>query len=132
MNYFFLLLLRKSIVSFLNPGLDPNSSCQCNDACVEHNDCCDDYAFLCGSCYDKCDSGYDPSFRCQCNDKCEKYNNCCKDKNDICEGTAMDEDLQAISEELVKLDDNNAGPMVQTNPQGKTRYGSFKDNAPNP
>lgn len=125
--------MRKTIVSFFpNLGLDPNSSCQCNDACVEYNDCCDDYAFLCGSCYDRCDAGYDQTFPCQCNDNCEEYNNCCKDKNDICQGTITDEDLKAIAEELVKLDDNNAGAMVQTNPQGKTSTGSFEDHAPDP
>ena len=120
-------------ISF-NTALDPSSSCQCNDACHEFNDCCDDFSLVCGSCYGRCNAGYDASQPCQCNDKCEEYNNCCEDKDAICgdEGTITDGDLRAISEELLMLDDNNAGSMIQTNLQGKTHVGSFDDHAPDP
>ena len=117
--------------------MDPNASCQCNDKCVDFGDCCNDYSSLCGSCYGRCDAGYDTSFPCQCNDKCEQYDNCCKDKDAICGDSPdphiiTDDDLKAISEELAKLDDNNAGTMIQTNPQGKTKSGSFEDHASSP
>ena len=119
---------------FIQPALDPSSSCQCNDACYEYNDCCHDFSLVCGSCYGRCNTGYDSSLPCQCNDKCEEYNNCCADKDAVCgdEGSITDGDLRAIAEELLKLDDNNAGSMVQTNLQGKTRVGSFDDHAPDP
>merc|ERR1712213_212959 len=79
-------------------------------------------------------NGYDETMPCQCNDKCEQYNNCCADKEEVCghDGTVTDDDLKSISEELVKLDDNNAGSMIQTNPQGKTNSGSREDHAPEP
>ena len=82
----------------------------------------------------RCDDGYDETMPCQCNDKCEQYNNCCADKEEVCghDGTVTDDDLKSISEELVKLDDNNAGSMIQTNPQGKTNSGSREDHAPEP
>jgi len=116
-------------------SLDPNASCQCNDACTRYGDCCDDYETLClGSCVGRCEDGYDETMPCQCNDKCEQYNNCCADKEEVCghDGTVTDDDLRAISEELIKLDDNNAGSMIQTNPQGKTNSGSHEDHAPEP
>ena len=71
---------------------------------------------------------------CQCNDKCEQYNSCCEDKEEVCghDGTVTDDDLKAIAEELVKLEDNNAGSMIVTNPQGKTTSGSREDLAPEP
>ena len=104
--------------------------CQCNSACVEHKDCCENYSFICGSCYGRCTSGYDSSFPCQCNDKCLQYKNCCDDLEDVCEGdTVTDADLKAISEELIRLDDNNAGTMVEVNAQGKTSPCSTVDHA---
>ena len=112
--------------------MDENSSCQCNDVCTDYKDCCDDYALLCGSCYGRCDAEYDPSFPCQCNEKCTQYDNCCKDLGDVCGSPVTDDDLKAISEELAKLDDNNAGTMVETNAQGKTSQGSTQDHAPDP
>ena len=36
------------------------------------------------------------------------------------------------SPNLVKLEDNNAGSMITTNPQGKTNSGSREDHAPEP
>ena len=122
-------------IKILNLGLDPSKSCQCNDACTRYGDCCDDYESVClGSCVGRCEDGYDETMPCQCNDKCEQYNNCCADKEEVCghDGTVTDDDLRSISEELVKLDDNNAGSMIQTNPQGKTNSGSHEDHAPEP
>ena len=122
-------------IKILNLGLDPSKSCQCNDACTRYGDCCDDYESVClGSCVGRCEDGYDETMPCQCNDKCEQYNNCCADKEEVCghDGTVTDDDLKSISEELVKLDDNNAGSMIQTNPQGKTNSGSREDHAPEP
>ena len=40
-------------------------------------------------------------------------------------------DLKAISEELLRLDENNVGRRVQISVQGKTRVANYNDRAPN-
>ncbi|XP_014250564.1 poly(U)-specific endoribonuclease homolog [Cimex lectularius] len=42
-----------------------------------------------------------------------------------------DEDIKAFTEELLTKDQNNAGKLVTMNLQGKSPYGSTKDEAPN-
>ena len=112
----------------------PCVSCQCNESCSECEDCCEDVLLICDICNGRCNKVSDSTLPCQCNDKCEEYSNCCEDKDAVCgdEGSITDGDLRAIAEELLRLDDNNAGSMVQTNLQGKTHVGSFDDHAPDP
>ena len=43
-----------------------------------------------------------------------------------------DNDLKTISEELLRLDENNVAKDIQINAQGKTRSGNFNDRAPDP
>ena len=47
-------------------GLDPSKPCQCNNACTEYGDCCDDYEEVClngggggsdSTCVDRCGDG---------------------------------------------------------------------------
>ncbi len=78
-------------------GGQADSGCWCNEACVEHGDCCSDYASACSggngggagganSCQGKCGDDYDPELNCQCNDRCAEFGNCCDDYNSVCGG----------------------------------------------
>jgi len=83
-----------SCVGRCNDSLDPSQSCQCNTACSNHNDCCDDYLEVCQddalSCSNKCGSSYEPSLPCQCNTECPQHNNCCPDFDQECGGGGGD------------------------------------------
>ncbi|WP_428266182.1 S8 family serine peptidase [Haliangium sp.] len=69
---------------------DSTAECQCDDACTQFGDCCDDKAELCDgpqpgpdTCFQACgvfDSGRD----CQCDSACSFFGDCCADLNDFC------------------------------------------------
>ena len=73
-------------------GYNPSLSCQCNDECSQHGNCCSDYntcssgggGSSSNSCAGRCDASYDSSLSCQCNDQCEQHGNCCGDYSDEC------------------------------------------------
>jgi len=80
----------------------PSWSCQCNQGCRAHGDCCYDYAELCSSSARMVKGNSNLSFRvntvscaaygcnyhagslCQCNLKCREYDNCCDDYEATC------------------------------------------------
>merc|ERR1719427_579193 len=98
-------------------AFDSSFVCQCNDACGNHQDCCDDYLDVCGggqnSCKGKCGAAYDPNLPCECNDQCSQYGNCCPDYGAECGGSGGDglsnEDLLELGELLLPLDEANVG-----------------------
>ncbi|MEM9463684.1 MAG: trypsin-like serine protease [Myxococcota bacterium] len=67
---------------------DASLSCQCDDACTQYNDCCDDKAELCDapppppppdptlSCQNNCGGN---AGQCWCDNACVQYNDCCED-----------------------------------------------------
>ncbi|MBR56904.1 MAG: hypothetical protein CMH54_02475 [Myxococcales bacterium] len=62
--------------------------CQCDFACMEYDDCCEDYMEFCGttpvgSCEGRC-GDYDADAPCQCNEACEQFGDCCSDYEDQC------------------------------------------------
>lgn len=64
-----------------------NSSlpCQCNGACAQYGNCCDDFVSTCATCEAiGCWKGFDRNLPCQCNSQCSRYNNCCGDFNTLC------------------------------------------------
>eukprot|EP00928_Gymnodinium_smaydae_P080058 TRINITY_DN63861_c0_g1_i1.p1 TRINITY_DN63861_c0_g1~~TRINITY_DN63861_c0_g1_i1.p1 ORF type:complete len:450 (-),score=112.05 TRINITY_DN63861_c0_g1_i1:193-1542(-) len=77
---------------------DPKHTCQCNDNCEQHHDCCQDYQEVCGgpsppppppgkgSCKKYGCHKYNPHHQCQCNDFCDQHHDCCADYNDVCGG----------------------------------------------
>ncbi len=71
-----------------------NEPCQCDFACMEYDDCCEDYPEFCGttnvgSCEDRC-GDYDPNQPCQCNDACQDFGDCCGDYEEECGGGPID------------------------------------------
>ena len=69
---------------------DPSHSCQCNDYCKEHGDCCSDFATTCGGTKGSCKSygcgRFNPSHTCQCNSYCKQHGDCCSDFDSVCGG----------------------------------------------
>lgn len=74
------------------------ATCQCDDKCVENNDCCTDAASLCkissatstpkptpaaNSCVERCGE-YSKEATCQCDAKCAENNDCCTDLPTVC------------------------------------------------
>ncbi|CAJ1383881.1 unnamed protein product [Effrenium voratum] len=62
-------------------------NCQCNDGCVAHGSCCDDFQAICpdlfaksgaGSCRGSCGI-WDARRQCQCDAECYLHGNCCHD-----------------------------------------------------
>jgi len=116
---------------------DSSFSCQCNSACYNHNDCCNDYESECNggdlnSCAGRCGIGYDNTLPCQCNDKCSQYGNCCQDFDSECDGGSTgggltNEDLLALGELLIGADINNVGGMIELNLQCTTNNGNPND-----
>jgi len=134
-----LLCCASVVVSFSCEGLcdhklNTSWPCQCNSACANHNDCCDDYRRICESesCEGRCDAEYDPSLPCQCNDKCAKYNNCCDDYSEFCDPDVItDAEIKQITSKLWSVDVNSVGSLVSIDIQGETTSDSTSDEAPN-
>ncbi|MSQ83357.1 MAG: hypothetical protein EXR77_10800 [Myxococcales bacterium] len=72
--------------------LGATAKCNCDDACVQYNDCCADLKEVCGdneaSCANAC--GGKGKFKdgkegaCYCDDECDGSGDCCKDKAQFC------------------------------------------------
>ena len=90
-----------------------NQTCQCNKACLNHGDCCDDFQDLCqqreqGSCEGKCFERFDRSKSCQCNAGCNNFQNCCSDFKTVCaRNDTSNQELKDISNELFQLAKQN-------------------------
>jgi len=68
----------ESCVGRCDDPLDTSFPCQCNHACTNHGDCCDDYLTVCdsaSSCGGRCGSAYIPGLSCQCNSECGQHSN---------------------------------------------------------
>jgi len=121
-------------------GLDESQPCQCNDACISHNDCCPDFPDLCQadltSCKGKCGANYDPSLPCECNDKCQQYGNCCIDYDEECGGGGggglTDLDLLDLGEILIAQDENNVAGLYTLDLGCQINFGDSNDCSPNP
>eukprot|EP00930_Biecheleria_cincta_P003957 TRINITY_DN104865_c0_g1_i1.p1 TRINITY_DN104865_c0_g1~~TRINITY_DN104865_c0_g1_i1.p1 ORF type:complete len:542 (-),score=75.18 TRINITY_DN104865_c0_g1_i1:109-1734(-) len=78
-------------------------TCQCDDECLQHSNCCSDFSDVCpkpngslqlarppavksfGSCQKfGCSHDYNPKHSCQCNPSCMKHGNCCSDFSSRC------------------------------------------------
>jgi len=120
-------------------GLDESQPCQCNDACISHNDCCSDFPDLCQgeltSCAGKCGANYDPSLPCQCNDKCQQYDNCCLDYDEECGGGGggglTDLDLLQLGEMLIDMDNDNVAGLYTLDLGCQISFGDSNDCSPN-
>ena len=92
-----------------------NQTCQCNTACLNHNDCCDDFQDLCqtqqrgqSSCEGKCFERFDRKKSCQCNAGCDNFQNCCSDFKTVCaRNDTSNQELRNISNELFQLAKQN-------------------------
>lgn len=69
---------------------DPTHSCQCNDYCKAHGDCCSDWSTTCagpgGSCKVYGCGRFNYSHSCQCNQYCKEHSDCCSDYDSVCGG----------------------------------------------
>ncbi len=73
--------------------LGNNAPCNCDTACKQYGDCCQDYDALCGggggggaenSCQDKCGKFIGDKAPCNCDDQCAEYDDCCPDYEKLC------------------------------------------------
>ncbi len=73
----------------------PSASCQCDGACGDNDDCCDDLAMQCQdatepsmpsgpSCVDLCGSSASPDGTCFCDEGCLEFMDCCDDYTAAC------------------------------------------------
>ncbi len=73
------------------------NACQCDEGCLENQDCCDDFDDICdgtgGSggeaptlCADRGCDDFVAGASCQCDESCEQFGNCCEDFEEICQG----------------------------------------------
>jgi len=145
---FFLYLLLGSVASQTEDscdgrcgdGFDASQPCQCNEACLNHNDCCPDFPELCQSdltsCKGRCGAHYDPSLPCECNDKCSEYGNCCPDYDNECGGGGggqlTDTDLLQLGEILIAEDEDNADGLYTLDLGCQINFGDSNDCSPNP
>jgi len=119
---------------------DSSLPCQCNSACGNHNDCCNDYEDVCLGdllkCAGRCGANYDSSLPCQCNDRCQEFGNCCSDYDDECGGSSggslSEVELKELSEMLAVADVDNAGGLFELNLQCTTNNGNPNDCSPEP
>lgn len=131
-------VLAQSCEGRCGDAYDPSEECQCNPACLNHHDCCSDYAQECGdqdnSCKEKCGASYDPSLPCQCNSKCGQYSNCCPDYDDECgdHSGVTDADLLVLGQLLLNQDDSNVAGRYELDPQCHTNQGNQNDCSPLP
>jgi Zn-dependent metalloprotease len=65
---------------------DPAATCQCDDACTQFGDCCDDFEEICSaeptdpnSCVDNNTCGAQAPGGCYCDDACTQFGDCCPD-----------------------------------------------------
>ena len=65
---------------------DPQATCQCDESCLDNDDCCEDYASACsgGSCEAQCGETFSSPQSCQCDDECVTNGNCCDDYEAAC------------------------------------------------